>query len=490
MEGTGTKNILIATVLIFLFLVIWQLFIFKPKVQQTPEKKPVEEKAVPTVTTERPLIEGLDSTIFVETPLYIAKISKKGGAIVSFQLKKYKTGKGNPVNLVKKGGALLYSPDKFFEFAGSDTIKVDQIVELVLTDTVDSTIKRYVFDPSSMLIGLTVESKKPSPLISAGGLNFTEKSRKEEERYYSFLLKNDKLKKISIKKLKEIKKYPLDNLRWFGVRTKYFLFATIPTTKEGVVEFQSKPETITFSAPALKKEFKVYVGPIDYFILKKIGYDLSSVYEFGFFLIRPFSMGILYLLRFLHSFIPNYGWILVIFALIMKIVFFPLSRKSISSMKRMQELKPKMDALQKIYKNDPQKLQKEMMELYKKYKVNPFSGCLTLLVQLPIFWALYQILRTTIDLRGAPFIFWIKDLSAKDPYYILPILMGLTSILLSRVQGTAKDPQSKMFAYFMPIFLTLIFLSFPSGIVLYWLTFNVLGVLEMLLIKRLEVRYD
>ena len=159
-------------------------------------------------------------------------------------------------------------------------------------------------------------------------------------------------------------------------------------------------------------------------------------------------------------------------------------------MKRMQELKPKIDALQKIYKNDPQKLQKEMMELYKKYKVNPFSGCLTLLVQLPIFWALYQILRTTIDLRGAPFIFWIKDLSAKDPYYILPILMGLTSILLSRVQGTAKDPQSKMFAYFMPIFLTLIFLSFPSGIVLYWLTFNVLGVLEMLLIKRLEVRYD
>lgn len=490
MEGTGTKNILIATVLIFLFLIIWQLFVFKPKVQETAKKRPAEEKTIPAVATEKALIEGLDSTVFVESPLYVVKISKKGGAIVSFNLKKYKTSEGNPINLVKKGGALLYSPDEFFKPLGPDTVMVDQVVELVLIDTVDSTVKKYVFDPGSMLISLSIESKKPSPLISTGGLNFTEKSTKEEERYYSFLLKNDKLTKISIKKLKEIKKYPLDNLRWFGVRTKYFLFATIPAFKEGTVEFQSKPETIVFSSPSLSKEFKVYVGPIDYFILKKIGYDLSSVYEFGFFLIRPFSMGILYILRFLHSFIPNYGWVLVIFAFLMKIIFFPLSRKSISSMKRMQELKPKIDALQKIYKNDPQRLQKEMMELYKKYKVNPFSGCLTLIVQLPIFWALYQILRTTIDLRGAPFIFWIKDLSAKDPYYILPILMGLTSILLSRVQGTAKDPQSKMFAYFMPIFLTLIFLSFPSGIVLYWLTFNVLGVLEMLLIKRLEVRHD
>jgi YidC/Oxa1 family membrane protein insertase len=173
----------------------------------------------------------------------------------------------------------------------------------------------------------------------------------------------------------------------------------------------------------------------------------------------------------------------------MKIAFFPLTRKQIIAAKRMQELKPKLETLQKVYKDNPQKLQQEMMELYKKYNVNPFSGCLTLIIQMPIFFALYQILTNSISLKGAPFILWIKDLSEKDPYYILPILMGVTSIILSSIQQAATDPQSKMLMYMMPILFVIIFISLPSGIVLYWLTFNILGILEALLIKRLEGRH-
>jgi len=130
-----------------------------------------------------------------------------------------------------------------------------------------------------------------------------------------------------------------------------------------------------------------------------------------------------------------------------------------------------------------------MMDLYKKYKINPFSGCLTLIIQMPIFFALYQILNNSVNLKGAPFILWIRDLSTKDPYYILPILMGVTSILLSRIQQQGADTQTKILMYFMPVLMVFIFLSLPSGIVLYWLTFNVFGVFEALLIKRLEGRH-
>ena len=151
-------------------------------------------------------------------------------------------------------------------------------------------------------------------------------------------------------------------------------------------------------------------------------------------------------------------------------------------MRKMQMIQPELKELQKKYKKDPEKLNAETMKLYKKYNVNPFTGCLPMFIQMPIFFALYQILRTTIALRGAPFIFWIIDLSAKDPYYILPIVTGISMFFSQRL--TATDNQQKMLTYTLPIIMTVFFLNFPSGVVLYWLTYNILSLGQQYLIKR------
>ena len=358
-------------------------------------------------------------------------------------------------------------------------------------------IKSFTYKPDSYLVDFEYTNKKDSTVSVEffGDLYLDPKNVKEEKRVYALVLKTGKdYKKFPVSKLlkkQEVHKYPFKDVEFIGLKSKYFMFVVVNNNhEEGTLEFGVKSGKPYFKITENKNNahFLVYHGPIEYFLLKKIGYGLFANYDFGGALIAPFSMAMLYIFKFLHSFVPNWGWTIVLFAFLMKIVFFPLTYKGLASMRKMQRLKPEIDKLQKIYKNDPQKLQKEMMELYKKHGVNPFSGCLTLIIQLPIFWALYRILRMTIDLRGAEFIWWIKDLSTKDPYYILPILMGITSIIQARLQQTgAQDGQSKMFTYFMPIFLVIIFISLPSGIVLYWFVYNLFSVFETLLIKRLEV---
>jgi YidC/Oxa1 family membrane protein insertase len=165
----------------------------------------------------------------------------------------------------------------------------------------------------------------------------------------------------------------------------------------------------------------------------------------------------------------------------MKAIFFPLTRMSNKQMVQMQQLQPKMEELKKKYKGDAQSLNRETMQLYKLYKINPFSGCLPLIFQLPIFWALYSVLQKTIELRQASFAFWLKDLSLKDPYYILPILMGVSFLIQNFL--TSADKRNMALLIFMPIFLTVIFLNFPSGLQLYWLFFNLLSIVESIIAR-------
>jgi YidC/Oxa1 family membrane protein insertase len=171
----------------------------------------------------------------------------------------------------------------------------------------------------------------------------------------------------------------------------------------------------------------------------------------------------------------------------MKIAFSPLSYTTYRSMKKMQDLKPKLEALQAKFKDKPDELSRATMELYKSEKINPLSGCLPVLFQLPIFWALYQVLRTTIDLRAAPWILWIQDLSAKDPYYILPIVMGGVSLLNGLLQPSA-DRQAKLTSALMAGVFTFVFLSFPSGIVLYWLSYNLYSIAEQAIFRKLLMK--
>ncbi len=501
-----TKNLFISFLIVFVFMIFWQKYIGKNMQKQNVTGKAQTHDSTPisaaTLKDGVPSLAGGSDTISVTDTLWDSKLLEikaqnmnvklaKLGSFYDVYLKKYNT------HLLDTTFArYFFTGYRAYEY-GDSVVELTRGKRLVLFSRDSLEIKAFTFNPDSYLVEFSVERKDSTPVYVEfyGDLYLDPFNLKEENRIYSFVLKTKKgYKKYQITKL--LKKprdieIPFEDVKFIGLKNKYFMFVVVNRNGEkGKLKFGIKEGTPYFRIESENNNLNLlaYSGPIDYFLLKKIGYGLFANYDFGSVIVAPFSMAILYILRFLHKFIPNWGWAIVVFALLMKIVFFPLTYKSLSSTRKMQKLKPEIDKLQKIYKDDPQKLQQEMMELYKKHNMNPFSGCLMLVVQLPVFWALYRILRMTIELRGAEFIFWIKDLSVKDPYYILPILMGITSIIQTKLQQSdVQDSQTRMFTYFMPIFLVIIFISMPSGIVLYWFTYNLFSVFETLLIKRLEV---
>jgi len=228
------------------------------------------------------------------------------------------------------------------------------------------------------------------------------------------------------------------------------------------------------------------MGPRDPGILETVNYRLSEIIDFGIFdfIARP----LLFVLNFFYSFVGNYGIAIILLTVVIKIVFWPLTQKSYSSMKAMQTLQPEMQKIREKFKNDKERLNREIMELYKTKRVNPLGGCLPMLIQIPVFFALYKVLLGNIDLRHAPFALWITDLSAKDPYYITPIIMGGTMFLQQKMTPSTMDPtQAKIFMV-MPIVFTFLFLNFPSGLVIYWLVNNILTILQQYLINKSAVK--
>jgi len=232
------------------------------------------------------------------------------------------------------------------------------------------------------------------------------------------------------------------------------------------------------------RDFFIYVGPVDYDELKRLGVNAEHIVYFGWSVIAPLSKLLFSFLKFLRRFIPNYGLVIILFSLIMKLVFYPLTHRGTKSMREMAKLQPKLKQLQKQYGSDYRKLRSEMAKIgYSPEK--QLAGCVPLLVQMPVFIALYSVLRTTIELRRASFIsFWIRDLSVHDPYYVLPLLMGGFMVLQSLV--TPTDPRQRWTTLFMPVVVTVIFLNFPAGLVLYWLVNNILSVAEHFIVARRE----
>ena len=230
------------------------------------------------------------------------------------------------------------------------------------------------------------------------------------------------------------------------------------------------------------------MGPMDYETLKAMDVKLDRLMNFGMPLIKVFSIPFYYALQALHKVVGNYGWAIIIFAIVIKVILYPLTRKSFKSMKAMQALQPKIQALQEKYKGDPQKLNQETMKLYKEEGVNPMGGCLPMLLQMPILIALFNLFRTTIMLRQAPFLM-IKDLSAPDALIplagginILPILMGVTMIIQQKM--TVTDPKQKMMAYMMPIMFLFFFYRVSAGLNLYYLIFNLVTIAQEMIVKK------
>jgi len=290
---------------------------------------------------------------------------------------------------------------------------------------------------------------------------------------------------------------------WVALENDYFIAALIPSggarvlrgrerdlSEVGLVFAGVRPET----GRAWEGKAELYVGPKEWDRLAELGVGLEQAQarNYGHFLGLPwipmwwFCLPLLWLMNFFGTHLPgqNYGLAIILLTVLVKIAFYPLTHKSMTSMKQMQALQPQLNALRSKYKSDPQRFQREQMELFRKHKVNPMGGCLPMIVQIPIFYALYLTLQYSVELQGAYFVLWITDLSKKDPYYVLPILMGVSMLWQQKMTPTVGDPRQARVMLIMPVIFTFMFLEFPTGLVLYWLVNNVLSIAQQYLIDR------
>ena len=274
--------------------------------------------------------------------------------------------------------------------------------------------------------------------------------------------------------------------QWVALQDKYFIATMIPQQASTaiVTEVDERTVTIGLEYPmGTPAEIILYAGPKEFDRLAETGTGLEKTIDFGWFmfgslwLVRAIAEPLFHFLQFLYQYVHNYGVCIVLLTVVVRSLFIPLMHKSHKSMKAMQAIQPKMAALQKKYKKDKERLNREMMDLYKKHGANPLGGCLPMLLQLPVFIALFNVLNSTIELRQAPFL-WIADLSSKDPFYVLPIIMGASMMIQQKMQPMTMDPKQAKLFMFLPVFFTILFLNFPGGLVLYWLTNNLLTILQ------------
>ncbi len=230
--------------------------------------------------------------------------------------------------------------------------------------------------------------------------------------------------------------------------------------------------------------YSLYAGPQAYDQITRLNYGLPKIFEYGWVIIQPFTKMILKIMLWMHKYVSNYALILVLFAMLVKIVFYPLTIKSTKSQIEMQRIQPLMNEMRQRFKDDPRKQQEEMLRLYREHKVNPLGGCLPLLIQMPVLFALFYVFQRTIELRGADAFLWIHDLSQADPYYVLPVLMAGTMYLQQALTPTPTDPKMKPMMYIMPIMMLIFFINFSSGLVLYYTIFNVLQIFQQMYINK------
>lgn len=280
----------------------------------------------------------------------------------------------------------------------------------------------------------------------------------------------------------------LGDYRWVAIDNRYFLAALLPKPGEFKI-VSSDPATLSLRAasqtlaPASVKTYEVpyYVGEKGHVWLSRYGQALERSIDFGFF--AQLGRYILKSLDKLHGLTGNWGWAIVLLTVILQVLLFPLTYKSLKAQAAMKKLQPEIARLQQRYAKEPQKLNAEMMEMYKKHGANPLGGCLPMLLQMPVFLALFNTLRNAWELHGAGWMLWVKDLSAKDPYYVLPLSMGALMFFQNKLNPPSSDPTQAQMMTWMPIIFTFMFLNFPSGLVLYWLTNSVVNFVAQVALK-------
>ena len=512
-----------------------------PSPAPAPEARPAPPSPPPT----RP-----SRDIIVETPLYKAVFSELGGTLKSFQLKKYRESmpfstlsqfKLGPVDFevqryrdpekngsplkelvrVKKGGELpltlswegqnLKVPGQLFYQASqpSLTLKPGQTASLKFTGVSPEGVvftKNFTFksDSYAFYLAAKVENRSKQTLEGQIDLDLLANYTEMDQSQYGFLgfqgSINNRLEQLKTGGLKDLKPTPgqktfTGKVDWAGLDEGYFLAAVAPLAAPKAVltvkEAAAGPMDMVLRTPAnltpgqdAALSFTLYFGPKDLSSLKSLNLGLERAVDFGWF--QFLAVPLLYLLEFFNRYVHNYGWAIIILTIIIRVLFFYPNHKSYKSMKEMQKLQPKVAKLREKYKDDKETMNKELMALYRTFKVNPLAGCLPMAMQLPFFIALYNVLGYAIELRHAPFlatlpftdIVWLADLSTKDPLLITPIVMGATMFIQQKMTPSPGDPTQAKMMMFLPIIFTFMFLNFASGLVLYWLINNVLSIIQ------------
>jgi YidC/Oxa1 family membrane protein insertase len=493
--------------------------------------------------------EAAPARITVVTDMMRVELSSIGGEVESVTFDAFRKKDGSPVELVppEAEGGLSLAIQKNGEWKGLSTLGFEAFVDgapvadsarVVLGEGRETAEvlfkrsgpsgeyieKRLTFSREGYSVGVKIALKREGEMAASGaysigwecGLLPSEANLKLEHMKFAALgMVGAEYYQAPLAKFsKETRRSYDGTVVWAGARTKYFLSALIASKEnrgsgtlallgerdKGFVgyaiayPFRGDPRQIEDS-------FTWYVGPLDMKSLKTFGVGLEKTIDLG--RLRVLSVGILWLMVWMERFIPNYGVVIIILSLLTKLLFYRLTHKSFKAMKDMQRIQPKLKEIQEKYKGDKERQNKEVMKLYKEAGVNPLGGCLPLLLQMPVFFALYSVLSNTIELRNAPFVGWIKDLSTPDTlfgwkqsipiigneFHLLPILMGGAMIFQSKTGGsptgdTVPAAQTKMMTYLMPVIMTVFFYSMPSGLVLYWLVNNVATIVQQYFVQK------
>jgi len=541
------KRLLLAIVLSFLVLFLYQAVFVKkqpppepipetipetvteaeqkpsllPPTQTEPQTQAPQELREPTKPAEfLPVSGDEEEQIVINTSLYRGVWSNKGGVLKSWRLKEYKDNEGEDLEIISARSEeiaiypfFLRSDDPSFDRTINSALYNSSSYTLELTNGQTGALRFEYADDSGTRVekimtfqdglygfGIQINVWKngqkiePDVLWGPGMGNPTLEEQKKRFGGSSGIAihHGEKFVHIDERKYKpEQSVFPKEYfIKWAGYEDQYFtaLYVASPQVSQAMFIKQDVGEKSYFFL-SVNSIQEAYIGPKKHDDLEKFGHNSTKIIKYGFF---GMIAEILYqAIKTIHNAVPNWGFSIILLTIIIKIIFFPLTYSSTKSMAKMQELQPKIKALKAKYKKAKQdigqrrKMNEETMALYKEHGVNPAGGCLPMLIQMPIFWGFFRLLVVSIEFRHSPFILWIGDLSVKDPYYVTPILMGITQFISQKMTPTSADPTQQRMMLIMPVIMTIFFMNFQSGLVLYWLTNNILQIGQQYIMNRI-----
>ncbi len=490
--------------------------------------------------------------ILVRTPLYELGLSTAGGVITSLRLLEFDLASDGVVNLIPPNqtgpgrtalGVRLETPAGEIDFEKApfavDGLQATDVLEVGPGEQPrrltlrcagadgGALLKHFVFDPSTYAIGFELELERGGSLAEVNsytlswtrGMATTEANAGDDWAAFKALAHvNGELHKQGVggfgggKGAKE--KSLSGNIDWASVQSKYFTVALLPAAQEGgTVRLLSHGQEhwmgLEITDPLAwrkraREAYTLYAGPMDMRLLEEQGRGLEASIDLGWSIVRPIGRITMVFMNILYGIIPNYGVVILILSMLSQLLLWPLSMKSFGSMRKMQNLQPLVQELKRRYKDNPQELNRQMMSLWKKEGVNPMGGCMPMLLQIPVLYALYGVLRSSIELRGAPFVFWIDNLAAPDvlfrlpftlpflgrEFYLLPLLMGAAMVWRSAISpamptaSVSAQQQQLLMKWIMPIMMIFFFYKMPSGLVLYWTVNSLMGIWQQVVINR------